>query len=66
MARIVFDFQHYVATYSDQPGFLDYSDRTFIQDMLYGIGLAIDPKAFKCADGFDRWLDELRDHLKTH
>ncbi|MGM1289590.1 hypothetical protein, partial [Escherichia coli] len=51
MAAIVVEFQKYVATYSDQQCYQDYSDRTFIEDMLYGIGVAIDRERFRAADG---------------
>ena len=64
MARIVADFQKYVATYHEQECYQDYSDRTFIDDILYGIGVAIEPKAFKYADGFDKWRAELLKHLQ--
>jgi hypothetical protein len=64
MERIVADFQKYVASYSEQECYQDYSDRCFVEDILYGIGLAIDPKAFRYADGFDKWRAELLQYLQ--
>ena len=64
MEQIVARFQKYVASYTEQESYQDYSDRTFIDDILYGIGIAIEPAAFKCADGFEKWQAELRRHLE--
>ncbi len=63
MKAIVQNFQKYVATYSDQYEYLAYSDKTFIDDMLYGIGLSIDRPNHDFASGYDRWKDKLREHL---
>ncbi len=63
MRKIVDDFQQYVATYSDQHEYVAYSDLTFINDMLYGIGLALDKDRYYSASGFDRWRKRLRDIL---
>jgi hypothetical protein len=63
MARIVETFQQYVAVYSDQAGYVNYKDRTFIDDMIYGIGLAIDEKEYKWFDGYKRWKKYLRTEI---
>lgn len=55
--------QHYVATYSDQAHYEDYSDETFINDMLYGIGLAMDGIEYAQAAGFDKFKQALRERL---
>lgn len=55
--------QRYVATYTDQEGYRDYSEDTFINDMLYGIGLALDRNKYACAHGFEAFKDELRKRL---
>lgn len=57
---IVKKFQKYVATYSDQPYYETYSDETFINDMIYGIGIAIDKK-YEFNKGFKLWKKDLKD-----
>ena len=63
MAKIVAAFQKYVATYDQQSQYLDYEDRTFIKDMIYGVGIAIDPERFRGAGGFAQFNHEIRRHL---
>lgn len=60
MQRIINRFKHYVATYDSQPGCLDYSDDTFINDMLYGIGVSLRPKRWKWADGYAKFKTFLK------
>jgi hypothetical protein len=67
MRQAVAGFQLYVSTYSDQPGYQDYYDETFINDMLYGIGLAMQtgtPTDYSGPGGFERFKQRLREHLK--
>jgi hypothetical protein len=64
MELIVKRFQRYVATYSDQALYGSYSDETFLSDMLYGIGIAFDPK-FKFHNGYEKWLEVLQSFLGT-
>jgi len=59
MIKIVVTFQKYVATYTNCQGYSEYSDSTFIHDMLYGIGLAIDSKVFKFSPGYEKWKRRL-------
>jgi isochorismate hydrolase len=63
MREIVKAHQQYVATYTNQAHYQDYEDRTFINDMLYGIGLALDKDKFFGADGFVRFKEMLRAYL---
>ena len=49
-------FKKYVETY-DYTQF-EYNE-TFIKDMIYGIGLAIDGENFKMADGYKRFEEFL-------
>lgn len=56
--------QKYMAAYDKEYGYLDYSDTTFIDDMLYGIGRALDKK-YEFANGFDTFKGVLREHLKA-
>jgi hypothetical protein len=64
MEDIVRRFQKYVATYTDQEEYTSYFDETFVDDMLYGIGLALHPIKYKWASGYDRWKAELRRYLR--
>jgi disulfide oxidoreductase YuzD len=61
--QIVAAFQKYVATYSDQAHYDEYTDRILIDDFLYGIGLALDPEQYRMADGYERFKAVLRVHL---
>lgn len=61
MGKIVKRFQEYVASYSQQMCYQDYSDETFIHDILYGIGIAFDKKQFGMADGYGKWKKKLVD-----
>lgn len=60
MRLIVGRLQEYVRTYSDQAHYEDYSDTIFIDDMLYGIGLALEPLEHQGATGFDKFKAALR------
>ena len=63
--QIVEDLKHYINTYEAQPGYLGYTDETIILDMIYGLGIAIDPK-YKMSLGFDKFKKLLkRKYLKT-
>lgn len=66
MRAVVARFQKYVSTYSEQSHYEDYSDRIFLDDMLYGIGLALSEGTAKDnsgAGGYERFKVELRRHL---
>lgn len=58
MTEVVAIMQHYVATYDKQPGYENYFDDTYIEDILYGLGKSLDKK-FEHANGyadFKKWL----------
>ena len=61
--EIIEKLQHYMATYSDQRGYLDYSDETIIDDVLYGLGIALDEKAHSFFDGYNVFKDKLIKHI---
>lgn len=63
MRLIVGRLQEYVRTYSDQAHFDTYSDTIFIDDMLYGIGIALEPLEYRTSPGFDEFKKALRAHL---
>ena len=55
--------QKYMDTYPDQVGYENYSDKTLIDDVLYGLGVALDPENNRYANGFMRFKNVLREHL---
>lgn len=56
--------KRYINTYDRQVGYLDYTDRTIIEDILYGLGLVIDKDKYCYALGFDKFKEKLREHLR--
>jgi hypothetical protein len=63
MRAIVARFQEYVRTYSDQAHYDEYRDGTFMDDMLYGIGIAIEPEKWREGSGFEAFKETLRIRL---
>ena len=61
--RIVKKLQDYMSTYDQQPGYLNYTDETIIEDILYGLGIALEPKKHRCANGFSVFKKQLAKHL---
>jgi hypothetical protein len=55
--------QQYMNTYDHQYGYENYSDFTFIEDVLYGLGVALNPKEHQFANGFDVWKKKLVEHI---
>ncbi len=53
----------YMATYEAQAGCLNYTDKTLIDDVLYGLGVALDPRLYQYASGYSAWKEKLREHL---
>jgi hypothetical protein len=64
MERIVKKYIEYVTSYKGVVGYTKYRKKTFILDMLYGIGIAINEKKYSMAEGFDTWKKELVKLLK--
>jgi hypothetical protein len=54
--------QKYMATYDNQYGYEDYSEETFIDDVLYGLGRALDKK-YQWSPGFSKFKEKLLKHL---
>jgi hypothetical protein len=63
MKKAVEYLKNYMNTYSNQVGYLDYTDETLIDDVLYGLGVALGPKRYAFAQGFCKFKARLRDHL---
>lgn len=62
MKRAIEYMENYMATYSDQYACIDYTDATFIDDILYGLGVALDEE-YQFANGYDEFKKVLRKHL---
>lgn len=63
MAKAVASLTHYMTTYDKQPFYTYYTDETFINDVLYGLGIALSDD-YRQASGFDLFKARLREHLK--
>jgi len=57
------EMEDYVSTYTRQHGYERFSEQTFLDDMLYGIGISISGE-YRFAQGFDQFKQRLREHLK--
>lgn len=65
MRKRVAMLQNYVATYSEQASYDDYSDKTYVDDILYGLGISfIAPADYTGPGGYERFKQYLREHLK--
>ena len=60
MRKIIAAYKQYVTTYASADFNADCQDKTFILDMIYGIGISIEKDSYYAADGFDRFKAELR------
>lgn len=63
MKQAVASMAAYMADYDKQDGYLDYSDKTLIDDVLYMLGTALDHEKHSWANGYDIFKAQLREHL---
>lgn len=57
----------YMQTYPSQYKYMDYSDRCFIDDVLYGLGIALEPNVYKGAGGYELFREAvLLPHLRMY
>jgi hypothetical protein len=63
MIAAVVSLTKYMVSYTKQGSYEDYLDTTFIDDVLYGLGIALGEK-YSFAKGFDEFKQVLREHLK--
>ena len=56
--------RHYMDTYPNQIGYEDYQDRILINDVLYGLGVALGGEEHQFAGGFNVFKEKLRKHLE--
>ena len=57
-------FQNFVGTYHTQAGWEEYNDTTYIEDMLYGLAISLNPK-YKFANGFRVFKYDLIKYLSA-
>lgn len=62
LAEIVVDLQRYISGYVKNEHFSDYSDETFLDDIIYGLGTAYSQKN-EYAQGALKFRKELHKHL---
>lgn len=63
MRDMVASLQHYMDTYDEQLHYEDYEDETYIDDVLYGLGISMEPEVYKYRSGFDLFKEKLLNHL---
>lgn len=56
--------RRYLADYEDQTYFHEYTDEVFIKDVLYGLGIALEPQVYNMADGFEKFCRRLAESIK--
>jgi len=66
MRLMVQYLKRYMETYDSQHGYENYTDTTLINDMLYGLGVAINPEKHQFANGFDLWKKELKSFIEKY
>ena len=63
MELMVQYLKRYIDTYDNQYHYQNYSDTILIDDILYGLGVALNPEKHQFADGFDTFKKKLIEHL---
>jgi len=66
MLEAVKSLQEYVGTYDQQAHLDDYTNKTYVDDILYGLGLSMQklfPADFQGPSGYERFKQYLREHL---
>lgn len=55
----------YMETYDKQVGYQNYNDETLVEDVLYGLGVVLNPHQHQFANGFTKWKNKLKNFLIT-
>ena len=63
ISRVVESLKNYITAYGKQVHYREYTDSILIDDMLYGLGIAIDPDKYRFANGYKDFKSVLRKHL---
>lgn len=57
--------QKYINKYDKLYKYKNYQDKTFIDDILYGLGIAIDLNKYRYSQGYDKFKEFLREFLNN-
>lgn len=63
MKEAVKYLKEYMESYDKQRHYLDFEDVTLIDDVLYGLGVALGGEKYKFASGYAKFQKVLREHL---
>lgn len=63
MKEAVAYLQEYMNTYINQPGYKSFSAQTLVDDVLYGLGVALDKERHTAAQGYRAFKEKLKAHL---
>jgi len=63
--KIVADLQEYVKTYSNGVYYKSYTDETIIDDILYGLGIALDREQYEMHSGYQKFKRRIAKHIET-
>lgn len=63
MKAAITSLTHYMVTYGYDEDNYGWTDKSFINDVLYGLGVALHGDKYKFANGYDEWKKELIKHL---
>ena len=64
MELMVEYLQRYMNTYDQQHYYKEFSDRILILDVLYGLGVALNPEEHTFVGGFDKWKQKLKQFIE--
>lgn len=56
----------YMESYDKQTGFEGYSSKTYINDVLYGLGMSLNPELFRWNNGFEKFKVFLQEYLEKN
>ena len=59
MKQAVDYLQNYMNTYDNQTGYLDYQVETLINDVVYGLGVAVGGDEYRYGEGFEKFKADL-------
>ena len=57
--KVIKSIKNYIDTYHNQFGWEKYKKDTVLNDLVYGIGIAIDKEKYQYANGYDEFKKEL-------
>ena len=58
-SKVIKSMKNYIDTYPNQLGWELYTKDTVLNDLVYGIGIAIDKRKYQYGDGYDKFKKDL-------